>query len=533
MSDRDDHSPCEKDIETATARQKLMVSPPSEDTPDTLVEEVARTHHIQNAVPFLKKLSDAERWIDRAIGGDQFFETQGIDRIPEDQKRPPSIWNALMMWSSVTMHVGTIPLGVLGATYGLSFNGAMSSATVGICAGACCSAFTATLGPQLGMRQIATSRYSFGFWGAKLCSVLNVIVSAGFAVVNTVVVGQILAAVSDYTMSIAVGCVIIAVVSYVLALFGFRIIHTFEKYSWIVAFVLFIVLYAQVTPHAGPFNTPGFDTGLAQSGAWLSFFALQFSSASGWCSLSSDYTCNYPSNISKKKIFLLTWVGLVLPLCFTTYLGIVLGQAATLNANSPYAHAYAHHGLGGLLIEGWHPIGWAKVACVISSLTVCGNNVAVIYSSGLCIQLLGDYFHAVPRFIWSFFVALVIALLAIIGRQSLSTIVSNFVSLLGYWTVSYSLIILIEHVWFRRRRDYDLTVWDKPAGLPLGAAAVFSLLAAYLGGGVPGMAQIWYVGPIARMFGPYGGDVGIFMSFAITLAVYPPTRYLEKKYSGR
>ncbi|KKK15455.1 hypothetical protein P175DRAFT_0502085 [Aspergillus ochraceoroseus IBT 24754] len=533
MSDREENSFSAKDVEAAVVSREATVERRHNGTENGSIDEIAHKHRILNSIPVLKKLNDAEKWMDRALGGDELFETQGIDRITDDQKRPPSIWNALMIWSSVTMHVGTIPLGVLGAEYGLSFSGAMSAATVGICLGALCPAFTAILGPQLGLRQIATSRYSFGFWGAKLCSVLNVIVGAGFAVVNTVVVGQILAAVSDYTMSIVVGCVIIAIISYVLSFFGFRLIHTFEKYSWIAAFILFIVLYAQATPKARPFDTPGFDTGLALSGEWLSFMALQFSSASGWCSMASDYSCNYPSSVSKLKISIMTWLGLVLPTCFTTYLGIILGQAATLNAYPPYAQAYTDHGLGGLLFEAWRPVGWAKFACVIASLSVCGNNIAVNYSSGLSLQLLGDYFHAVPRFIWSFLVALVVALLAIIGRQSLSTIVSNFVSLLGYWTVSYTIILLIEHVWFRHRRDYHLAAWDKPSDLPIGAAAVFTLLASYLGGGVPGMAQVWYIGPIAAKFGPYGGDVGIFMSFAITLLLYPPARYLERKYTGR
>ena len=60
-------------------------------------------------------------------------------------------------------------------------------------------------------------------------SVLNVIVGGGFYVVNLVVVGQILSAVSDFTMSITVGIVIIAIVSYVISIFGFRMIHTYEK----------------------------------------------------------------------------------------------------------------------------------------------------------------------------------------------------------------------------------------------------------------------------------------------------------------
>jgi hypothetical protein len=41
------------------------------------------------------------------------------------------------------------------------------------------------------------------------------------------------------------------------------------------------------------------------------------------------------------------------------------------------------------------------------------------------------------------------------------------------------------------------------------------------------------IGPIAKMFGAYGGDVGIFMSGAITLVVYPPARWYERKMTGR
>jgi len=126
----------------------------------------------------------------------------------------------------------------------------------------------------------------------------------------------------------------------------------------------------------------------------------------------------------------------------------------------------------------------------------------------------------------------VVAVLAIAVQEHLSVIVSNFVSLLGYWTVSFTIILLIEDKFFRRRSGYDLTVWDKPEKLPWGAAAVLALLAGYLAGGVTGMSQTWYIGPIAKKFGPYGGDVGVFLSAAITLVVYPIARTLEKKFDG-
>lgn len=127
------------------------------------------------------------------------------------------------------------------------------------------------------MRQIAVSRYSFGFWGAKLCSVLNIVVGGGFAVVNYVVVGQILSAVSGYTMSITVGIVIIAVISYVVSIFGFRLIHTFEKYSWIYTFILICVLIGQAAPHVQT-DLPGEDgsSGLVYSGTFLTIVAINF-----------------------------------------------------------------------------------------------------------------------------------------------------------------------------------------------------------------------------------------------------------------
>ncbi|KIV86957.1 hypothetical protein PV11_02531 [Exophiala sideris] len=492
--------------------------------------EIARARDIQNSIAPLRFLSKGELWLDQKLG----IETQGIDRIPEEMKRPPPLINTFFMWFSMTCHVGTLPLGVLGPEFGLNLSQSVSAIVVGTFLGALCTAYTGTLGPKTGLRQIAISRYSFGFWGAKLCSVLNVIVGGGFAVVNVVITGQMLSAVSDYSMTIAVGCVIVAVVSYVVSVFGFAMIHTFEKYSWIAAFILSCVLIGQAGPHIGA-SAPGYGSGLDLAGSWLSFMAVCFSSSSGWCSIAADYYCNYPASTKSWKVFFLTLAGITIPTVFITVIGACIGNAALLNAYPPYADAYTDHGLGGLLREIFHPNGWSKFCLIILTFSVLGNNIAINYSSGLSLQLLGHYFHAVPRFIWSFLVALVVAVLAIAGKDHLSAIVSDFVSLLGYWTVSFTLILLIEDQWFRKRsgEGYNLEAWDQPSQLPLGIAAVLALLSGYLAGGVTGMAQVWYVGPIARYFGPYGGDVGVYLSGVITLVVYPPLRYLERKKTGR
>lgn len=123
--------------------------------------------------------------------------------------------------------------------------------------------------------------------------------------------------------------------------------------------------------------------------------------------------------------------------------------------------------------------------------SVIGNNIVIFYPSGFSLQLLGHWFHAVPRFVWSLVVAIAIGALAIAGKDQVSTIVDNFVSLLGYWTVSFTLILLIEDRWFRRNLGYNLSVWDSPSQLPYGFAAVLALLSGYFAGGVTGVSQTW------------------------------------------
>lgn len=491
-------------------------------------DEYIRARGLQSTFAPLRALNQGEQWLDRKLG----IETQGIDRIPEHKKQPPSILNIFLLWWGATCHVGTVPIGALGPLFGLPLGESIAAIVVGTWIGALCPAFCGTLGPKLGLRAIATSRYSFGFYGAKLCACLSIIVAGGFGVVNIVITGQLLSAVSDYKMTVSVGCIIVTLISYLVCIFGFRWVHTFLKYCWIISFILLLVLVGQAAPHAGA-SLPGFSTGVAHAGSWLSIFSIAISSTAGWASFAADYYCNYPANTSTWKVFLLTQFGAALPIMFATIVGAVIANAALLGQVEPWYTTYGTYGLGGLIRETYSPLGWSKFCLVMLTFSVLGNNVVIFYSSGLALQFLGDYFHAVPRFIWSFLAAVALAALSIAGKEHLSAIISNFVSMLGYWAVAFTIILLLEDRYFRRKTGYNLEAWDTPSKLPWGLAALFTLCTGYLCGGLMGMSQVWYMGPIARKFGPYGGDVGFFLTAAITLIVYPVARHAELKFTGR
>ena len=112
------------------------------------------------------------------------------------------------------------------------------------------------------------------------------------------------------------------------------------------------------------------------------------------------------------------------------------------------------------------------------------------------------------------------------------TIISNFLSVIGYWTSALFIIVIEEDQIFRRTTGYDVEAYADKSRLPWGLAATFSFFLGIVGA-VLGMNQTWYVGVIARQIGDYGGELGVIMVFIFAGLSYPPLRWLEYKYAGR
>jgi purine-cytosine permease-like protein len=119
-----------------------------------------------------------------------------------------------------------------------------------------------------------------------------------------------------------------------------------------------------------------------------------------------------------------------------------------------------------------------------------GNEVAILYSSSLSIQLWSRYCMAVPRFIWNTVLAAISLGLAWGGRHVLHSIISNALSLIGYWTICFGLVLAIETFYFRPKIGYDLEGWQDKDRMPLGLAGC-ATLAAGIGVAFIGMCQTW------------------------------------------
>ena len=226
----------------------------------------------------------------------------------------------------------------------------------------------------------------------------------------------------------------------------------------------------------------------------------------------------------------MTLTGLWSSFTFVYIIGIGLGSGVATTASWSTAYNISS---GALILESYSTVGaFGKVCGVVVALGVIANNVPGTYSAALGCQVLGRYGKMVPRYLWVCAVSLVYFVCAIAGRDHLFIIFQNFLALMGYWVVIFISIVLEEHMIFRRTRGFDWSAWENKKYLPVGAAALTAFLIGWAGA-IIGMSQVWYVGPVAKLVGGGGADIGIWLGMGFALFAFPPLRYLELRKFGR
>lgn len=440
------------------------------------------------------------------------LEVRGIQRVlPQDRQDLTKLDYAQIsiLWFSINLAAVNITLGMLGpAVFYLSFLDASLCAVFGMLVGCLPVAYTATFGPRSGNRTMVFARYTMGWYPAKLVVLLNIIIVLGYALVNAVVAGQIISAVSSTgNLSVVVGIVVVAVLTWLITTFGYSVFHLYERYASLPQLIVVCVLAGVAGPHFDLYTNPlaGADPATI-AGNRLSFFSLCLSAAITYAGGAADYFVYYPETTPLPNVFLATMIGLILSFTFALIMGIGLGSG--IASNPAWADAY-NNSQGALIVAGFSPVGTFGSFCsVVVALGMIANLVPTTYSGGVDFQTLGRYFLRVPRVIWNTLVVVIYTVCAIAGREHLAEIFTNFLALMGYWVSIWIAISLEEHLLFRKlgRLGWDWDAWDDRSKMPIGAAALFAFLVGWAGA-ILCMAQVWYVGPLAALIGQYGGDV--------------------------
>jgi NCS1 nucleoside transporter family len=455
-----------------------------------------------------------------AIPEEHGLEKHGIERVSPETRTHVRIFDNFTMWLSANLVISTVALGALATSvFQLGFWDSVVAIIVFNVLGVLPVAFFSTLGPRLGLRQMTISRFSFGWVGAIIMALFNVAACIGWSAVNVIVGGQLVFALSGGAIPRWLGILIIAALTTLVSIYGYRYVHRYERYAWIPMAVIFLILLFIAAPRMSIIPTPAF--GIAEIAAFISFGGAVYGFATGWSSYAADYNVNQPEKTSVSRVFWLTFLGVAIP-CITLE---IFGMALTT----------AYKGLGGgdLLAAVVKPLGgFGTFLLVLLALSVVANNIPNDYSLGLSMQVLGKSFQHVNRAIWTLIGAVIYILIAVPAAANFNETLTNFLLIIAYWLGPWAIILIEEHFIFRRGQ-YNVNDWNNQRKLPIGWAAMVSMAVGLMGVYL-GAAQVLFVGPVAGLFNPpYGIDIGFELGLVLAGIVYFFLRRIELAQAGR
>lgn len=228
----------------------------------------------------------------------------------------------------------------------------------------------------------------------------------------------------------------------------------------------------------------------------------------------------------------MAFLGSYIPSILLQTLGV--GLTTALETTPAWQAAFTDNGVGGLVGAVVVPLGgFGKFLLVLLALGIIACNVPNGYSVALSFQIISTSMVKVPQWCWTLLGCIVYTLIAVFGANHFSDILENFLLILAYYIAPYTIVLLLEHIVFRRQgKDYNLEDWNDHKKLPLGIAAVSSVVIGF-GFALIGMNQVWFVGPLAKKIGDYGGDIGFELATAFSFLSYLALRPLERRFVGR
>lgn len=447
-------------------------------------------------------------------------EQGGIERISPTMRMHLRITDNFTLWFSANLVISTVAIGALAVPiFALGFWDSVIAIVLFNLLGSLAVAFFATLGPKLGLRQMTISRFSFGWVGGGIMALFNVAACTGWSAVNAIVGGQLVAAVTGGTIARPVAILIIAVVTTIFGMLGYKYVHNYARYAWIPSALIFLVLALVAGPKFTMLPTPALN--VAEIASFVSFGGAVFGFAVGWSSYASDYNVNQPEKTSASGVFWLTYLGVAVPCILLEIFGLAL-TTAFKGASEGDLLAAAAQPLGGI----------GSFMLILLALSIIANNIPNAYSLGLSMQVLSKTCQRVGRITWTLYGALFYMLIAIPAVSNFNNTLSNFMLIIAYWLGPWAIILVEEHVIFRRGR-YNVDDWNTRDKLPVGWAALVSMGFGFVGVYL-GAAQAIFVGPIANLFNPpYGMDIGFELGLVLAGISYLILRRIELSITRR
>jgi len=274
------------------------------------------------------------------------LDVHGIEPIrPEDRTSTP--WQQFWIWAGANIAPINWILGALGIILGLSLVETLLVLVIGNVVGCAFFGLFCVMGHRTGVNQMVLSRAAFGRRGAYLPAVAQLLMTMGWLGVNTWVVLDLVLGIFKHLgydhpgtgTKYAVGIGIMAV-QVVIAVVGFYLIQSFEKYTVPVAAVIVLVMSILAWTKVNIVWTHSAAHGADKLTAYTQLLtAIGVGWGITWLTWSSDYTRFVKPDTPDKKVFWTAWSAILIPTVWLGFLGASIASAGVSNDPADFVSA--------------------------------------------------------------------------------------------------------------------------------------------------------------------------------------------------
>lgn len=439
------------------------------------------------------------------------LESNTINAVPE-KARYGSPSSQFTLWLSANLQITAVVDGALAIIFGSEALFAIIGLLLGNVIGGVVMALHSSQGAKLGLPQMISSRIRFGVKGAALPLLMVIIMYLGFAATGTVLSGQAINKIFGFE-SASTGIFIFGILTAIIALVGYKLIHLVGRIAGALSILGFIYLATQLNHH--------FDVSAAfgQKPFSLSVFLLTVALSAGWqltfAPYASDYSRYLPSGTPARSIFWATFLGTTLGAQCSMTFGVLVAACGANFLNDQV----------GFMGE----LAGPDFAVFIYTIIVCGKltvNCLNAYGGFMSILATASAFSNRNQVSQRVRVAYVVGFvllsmfIALAASEDFLNNFKNFVLLLLTVFTPWSAINLIDYYYISKGKT-DIPALYTAEGR-YGAYNKVALISYGIGivVQIPFLNQKLYQGPISTMMD--GADISWVIGLTFTSIIYYP-----------
>jgi NCS1 family nucleobase:cation symporter-1 len=435
-------------------------------------------------------------------------ERRSINVIP-DSERHGSVRSLFTIWFSANMQITTVATGAVAVLVGAPLPWAVLGIVLGNLIGAVFMALHSAQGPKLGIPQMIQSRAQFGFYGAIIPLLLVVLMYVGFFAASGVLGGSALA--NWWHIGTTPATIIVAALCTVLAIYGYRLIHAYERWIALVSGLGFLYLTIRLFTkfHVGSV----WHAGHLAFGTFLLVMTLAITWQITYAPYVADYSRYLPKTTSVRAAFSWTYAGTVIGTIWMMIFGAIAASVA--------ANAFGDGNVSFFVDLGGSGAHWLFAIIII--LGVVAVNVLNLYGMFMCVTTTVTALRPLQvksnvRVGFILVSAIIGTIVAIAATSSFLASFQNFILFLAYFMIPWTAINLTDF-YFVRKEKYDMDSIFRADGIygRFNMRTIATYVIAVLVE-IPFMSTTFYTGPMVKHLG--GADISWIFGLIVAAGLY-------------